>query len=49
VLESDETNNVLEMKKGVTKAEGLPGAGGPMALLAMLGAVFVAAAFRRRR
>jgi uncharacterized membrane protein len=49
VLESDETNNVLEMKKSVSKSEGLPGAGASLAMLAMLGAVFVAAGFRRRR
>jgi uncharacterized membrane protein len=48
VLESDETNNVLEMRKPVTGADTIPGASGGMAMLAVLGAVFVAMAFRRR-
>ena len=49
VLESAEDNNVLQVSKNVSGDDALPGLTSPLALLALLGAVFVAAIGRRRR
>ncbi len=49
VLESIETNNVLEVKKTVKEDSGLPGPSAPLALLGILVAVGIAATVGRRR
>jgi uncharacterized membrane protein len=49
VLESIETNNVLEVKKSVKEDSGLPGPSAPLALLGILVAVGIAATMGRRR
>jgi uncharacterized membrane protein len=48
VLESDETNNLVEEKRSVSGSGTIPGPAAPLAMLAMLGAVVVAAGLRRR-
>jgi subtilase family serine protease len=49
VLESAEDNNLLQVSKNVSGDDALPGLTSPLALLALLGAVMIAAFGRRRR
>jgi len=48
VLESDETNNIVEMSKTVAGTSGLPGPSAPMAFIAIMSALGVAWLLRRR-